>query len=208
MLAPPHEAINAEVQIAMISCEPNAINDLLQKEPKDTENNTNGHETFSDEQVKDQELEPIILYLQDGTLPDDDKPIITRPFQIVGVDVMELPVTTQGNRYIIVFQDLFTKWPMVFPTPDQKAERIACLLVEEVVPCFEVPEALLSDGGTNLLSFLMKDICKMLGIEKLNTTASHPRCNGAVERFNRTLESMLRKDAAKLDCNGTSILVG
>lgn len=126
------------------------------------------------------------------------QPIITEhPFQIVGVDVMELPVTTRGNGYIVVFQDLFTKWPMVFPTSDQKAECIARLLVEEVVPCFGVPDALLSDRGTNLLSFLMKDICKMLGIEKLNTTASHPQCNGAVERFNRTLKSMLKKHAAK-----------
>jgi len=43
----------------------------------------------------------------------------------------------------------------------------------------------------------MKDICKMLGIEKLNTTANHPQCNGAVKRFNRTLKSMLQKQAAK-----------
>ena len=48
---------------------------------------------------------------------------------------MELPVTNQGNRCVIVFQDLFTKWPLVFPTPDQKAERIAQLLVEEIVEC-------------------------------------------------------------------------
>ena len=38
---------------------------------------------------------------------------------------MELPVITQGNRYVVVFQDLFTKWPMVFPTPDE--DRAHCL---------------------------------------------------------------------------------
>ena len=37
----------------------------------------------------------------------------------------------------------------------------------------------------------------MLGIEKLNTTASHPQCNGVVERFNRTLKLILRKHVAK-----------
>ena len=73
MLAPPYEDINAEVQIGMISHEPNAIDVLLQKEPKHTENNNNDHETFFDEQVKDHELKPIVLYLQDGTLPDDNK---------------------------------------------------------------------------------------------------------------------------------------
>jgi len=83
---------------------------------------------------------------------------IERPFQIVGVDIMELPLTTEGNKYVVVFQDLFTKWPMVYPTPDQKAEIIACLLVEEIILFFGVPEALLSDRGTNLLSHLIKDI--------------------------------------------------
>jgi len=48
---------------------------------------------------------------------------VDHPFQI-GVDIMELSVTTRGNRYAIVFQDLFTKWPMVYAAPDQKAVRI------------------------------------------------------------------------------------
>ena len=44
------------------------------------------------------------------------QPIATeRPFQIIGVDIMELPVTTQGNRYVIVFQDLFTNGQWFFP---------------------------------------------------------------------------------------------
>jgi transposase InsO family protein len=122
---------------------------------------------------------------------------VSRPFQIVGVDVMELPVTESGNRYVLVFQDFLTKWPFAFPIPDQKAQRIARLLVTEVVPLFGVPEALLSDRGTNLLSHLMMDVCHLLGIQKLNTTAHHSECDGMVERFNRTLKTMLRKHAAK-----------
>ena len=47
------------------------------------------------------------------------------PFQIAGVDIMELPLTNNGNRYVAVFQDLFTKWPMVYAVPDQKATRLA-----------------------------------------------------------------------------------
>ncbi len=43
----------------------------------------------------------------------------------------------------------------------------------------------------------MRDLCQMLGIKKLNTTAYHPECDGMVERFNRTLKSMLRKHAAR-----------
>ena len=121
---------------------------------------------------------------------------VSRAFQIIGVDVMDLPKTDRGNKHVLVFQDFLTKWPMVFPIPDQKTDRIVKLLVEEVVPLFGVPEALLSDRGTNLLSHLMMDVCSLLGIEKLNTTAYHPQCDGLTERFNRTLKTMLRKHAA------------
>ena len=58
---------------------------------------------------------------------------------------------------------------------------------------FGVPESLLSDRGANLLANVMKEVCELLGITKLNTTAYQTQCNGMVERMNRTLKAMLRK---------------
>ena len=110
---------------------------------------------------------------------------------------MELPKTEQGNRYVIVFQDFMTKWPLVFPTPDQKAIRLAKLIAEKVLPQFGVPDAILSDRGVNLLAHVMGDVCQLLGVTKLNTTSYHPQCDGMVERMNRSLKSMLRKHVAK-----------
>ena len=133
---------------------------------------------------------------------------VQRPFQVLGIDVMDLPVTEKGNRHVVVIQDLFTKWPMVFPVQDQKALRIAKLIAEEVVPLFGVPGGLLSDRGTNFLSHLVLDLCRMLGITKLNTTAHHPQCDGAVERFNRTLKTMLRKHAARFGNQWDTYLSG
>ena len=46
---------------------------------------------------------------------------VQHPFQIMEMDVMDLPLTEQGNRNVVVFQDFFTKWPAVFPLLDQKA---------------------------------------------------------------------------------------
>ena len=43
------------------------------------------------------------------------------PFQIFGMDIIELLITEKGNRYVIVFQDFLMKWSLVFPTADQKA---------------------------------------------------------------------------------------
>ena len=58
---------------------------------------------------------------------------------------------------------------------------------------FVEPEALFSDKGTNLLSHLMLDCWRLLGTKKRNTTAYHPEYDGMVKRFNRTLNTMLRK---------------
>ena len=71
-----------------------------------------------------------------------------------------------------------------------------------------MPESLLSDRGTNLLSHLMTDLCRMLGVQKLNTTAYHPQCDGAVERFNRTLKTILRKHAARFGSQWDQYLHG
>ena len=122
---------------------------------------------------------------------------VERPFQILGVDIMKLPKTASGNSCALVFQDYLSKWPMVFAIPDQKSSRIVQILVNDVMPLIGIPEALLSDRGTNLLSYIMKDVCSLLGIKKLNTTAYHPQCDGLVERFNRTLKTMLRKHVTK-----------
>ena len=84
---------------------------------------------------------------------------VQRPFQILGTDVMDLPKTERGNKHVLVFQDFLTKWPLVFPMPDQKMERIVKILVDEVVPLFGVPEALLSHRGTNFLSRSFNEGC-------------------------------------------------
>lgn len=112
---------------------------------------------------------------------------VSCPFQILEVDIMELPLTKSGNRYTIVFHDFLSKWPLIFTAPDQKATPLAHLLTKELIPVFGVPDALLLDHGTNLLSHIMRDVCELLGTTKLNTTAYHPQCDGMVEQINRTL---------------------
>ena len=68
-------------------------------------------------------------------------------FHRVGVDVLKLPLTSSGNQYLVVFLDYLTKWVEAYPIPDQQAETIACLLVENIICRHGVPEELLSDRG-------------------------------------------------------------
>ena len=130
------------------------------------------------------------------------KPVLTPipvsgPFDRVGVDVIHFPKSTSGNSYAVVFVDYLTKWPEVFATPDQTTLTIAKLLVEQIIPRHGVPKELLSDRGPAFLSKVMCDVYRLLGVHKLNTSAYHPRTDGLVERFNRTLTSMLAKTVEK-----------
>ena len=130
------------------------------------------------------------------------KPLLTPtpvggPFDRVGVDVLQLPLSRQGNRYAVVFMDYLTKWPEVFAVPDQTALTIAWLLVEQVISRHGVPSQLLSDRGPAFLSNLVQELCAVMGMKKVNTTAYHPQTDGLVERFNRTLTDMLAKTTDK-----------
>ena len=57
----------------------------------------------------------------------------------------------------------------------------------------EVPVELVSDRGSAFLSHLLQEVCQLLGIHRVNTTAYHPQTDGLVEWFNRTLIDMLAK---------------
>ena len=118
------------------------------------------------------------------------------PFHRVGVDILQLPLTSSGNKYLVVFLDYLTKWVEAYPVPDQRAETIARLLVENIVCRHGVPEELLSDRGANFLSDLILEMCSLLGIRKVNTSGYHPQTDGLVEKFNSTITNMISKSVA------------
>ena len=99
---------------------------------------------------------------------------VAGPFDKVGVDVLQLPRSYDGNQYAVVFVDNLTKWPEVFPTKDQTALTIARLLVEKIISRLGVLSDLVSDRGANFLSHLLQEVCGLMGIHKMNTTAYHP----------------------------------
>ena len=120
--------------------------------------------------------------------------VSTYPFEKLSWDIMgPLPQTSSGNKYIVVVTDLFSKWVEAFPMKFTDTETLASLLVHEVICRYGLPSYLHSDQGANLTSNLMAAVCKHLGIEQTRTSAYHPQGNVQVERFNRTLESMLAK---------------
>ena len=121
------------------------------------------------------------------------KPIITSyPLQMVATDILgPLPESPSGNSYIIVVADYFTPYTEAYAIANQEASTVAQKLVDEFFLRFSLPHQLHSDQGQNFESAVIREVCKLLGIQKSRTTPYHPQLDGLVKHFNRTLLDML-----------------
>ena len=78
-------------------------------------------------------------------------------------------------------------------TPDQTAKTIAKFLYGDYISIFGAPARLLSDRGTSFTSSIIEELCKILGIQWLQTTPYHPQTNGLVERSHQMIMCMIEK---------------
>ena len=124
-------------------------------------------------------------------------PVMETPFERIAIDIVgPLPKSRVGNRFVLVICDYATRYPEAVPLRSCDTEHVAEALVNFFAQV-GVPKEILSDQGTNFTSQLMKEIQNLLHIRAIKTTSYHPQTNGLVERFNKTLKSMLRKYATK-----------
>lgn len=116
------------------------------------------------------------------------------PLECVGIDITgPHPKSSSGFMYILTIVDHFSRWAEAYPIRNQEASTVARVLVNEFISRFGCPKQLLSDQGPCFEARLFQDICALLGIDKLRTSPYKPSTNGAVERFHRTLNSLIAK---------------
>ncbi|KII70617.1 Retrovirus-related Pol polyprotein from transposon 17.6 [Thelohanellus kitauei] len=119
--------------------------------------------------------------------------VASKPFSAWEVDFTgPLPVSKKGNKYLIVFIDIFTKWIEAVPVPAITAETASKALISNIVSRFGIPDSIHSDQGPQFESKLFAQMCSHLNIKKTRTTPYHPMCNGSVERANKTIKQQLR----------------
>ena len=116
------------------------------------------------------------------------------PFEVLSVDVTgPHPKSSKGNEYIITMCDLFSKWAEAVPVRNHTASVVAQAIMDRIICKFGAPRRILSDQGREFESALFQELCVKLEIDKVRTSPYQPSTNGAVERFHRTLNSMLAK---------------
>lgn len=84
-----------------------------------------------------------------------------------------------------------------YPLPNQMAENVKEKLVNEFIARFGVPLEVHTDQGSNFVSDLFKEVCSLLDVKKTRSTPHRPSSNGLVEKFNLTLENMIKRFVSK-----------
>jgi transposase InsO family protein len=128
-----------------------------------------------------------------GELPETHS-----PFELTSIDICgPYPVSEKGNRYLLTFIDHFTRFPEAVPIPKQDAETVARALLVNVFSRHGCPRVLSSDRGTNFLSELFQEMCKLFQIKRIMSTAFNPKIQGKIEKFhlglNQTISHYVNK---------------
>ena len=117
----------------------------------------------------------------------------TRPLESLAIDILgPFPKTKTGKRFLLVITDCFSKLMQVVALRTITAYTVAVAFCEAWVFKYGVPRTLLSDNGPQFIAKFFHSTCLVLGITNLYTSAYHPQTNGQVERYTRTIASMLR----------------
>ena len=98
--------------------------------------------------------------------------------------------TSKGFEYILVLQDLFTRWVEATPVRKANGKTVVGELNRNIFLRFGYPEVFLSDNGTEFTNHVVEDFLRERGVHHTHTPPYNPQAN-PVERANRTLKTMV-----------------
>ncbi len=132
------------------------------------------------------------------TAPILEYPQPDRPFDVVGIDLLQLPCSHQGSSYVLVCVDHFSRFVVFAPLRNKSATAVAHALVSNLICPYTSLHVLFSDNGTEIKNQILRYICQKFKVKQTFIIAHHTESNGLVERGNRKILEILRNDAGIL----------
>ena len=113
--------------------------------------------------------------------------VVESPWAVVASDQMEFPQSKGQYKYVVVFQDLFTRWVDLRPLRTATGKNVAKAFEELVLFRWGTPDYLLTKEFDNKN---LETIPEVYGVTRVTTPPYHPKAN-PMERSNRTLKTMI-----------------
>lgn len=115
------------------------------------------------------------------------------PWQVIAVDIMgPLPRSSNGNSYLLVVADWFSKYSLLFPMRRAIASTIVKFMENQVFLVYGVPQFIICDNGKQFAGRVFNSLAKAYNVQKIWFNARyHPQAN-FVERINKTVGTAIR----------------
>ncbi|CEP16787.1 hypothetical protein [Parasitella parasitica] len=120
-------------------------------------------------------------------------PVTIKPFSQIGLDIKHVTPSQSGHRYIIAAIDYLTKYVDVRAIRQQSASEIALFIYEEIIARDVCVSIIVTDNGKPMVADLVDSVCRTFGIHYKTISPYHFQSQGLIKRFNRTLDSCLKK---------------
>ena len=108
------------------------------------------------------------------------------------MDFIEGLPESEGCTNLMVVTDRLSKDVTLVHLKDTTAETVAENFLRYVVAYHWLPDAIVSDRGTQFTSHFWTILMKMMNITRRLSTAWHPQTDGSTERMNSNIEAYLR----------------
>ena len=120
--------------------------------------------------------------------------LASRPNQLIHIDLFgPIKSSTSGNAYLCCMTDSFSKYTVLVPIPSKDATTVATAILEHWIYKFSIMEMICSDKGKEFDCEILKDLCKLLQVDKITTSPYCPWSNGKIERFNKSIINYVTK---------------
>src|ERR1044072_2606178 len=106
-------------------------------------------------------------------------------FQRWGIDIVvgPLPMTEDGNHYIIVAIDYFSRWPEARPLRHANATSVAMFIYEEIICRYGSPAVIQSDQGTHFINQVIEQLTERFRIKHNISSVYYPQLGLRMSRF-------------------------
>ena len=119
-------------------------------------------------------------------------PIPERIWSELSVDFITGLIPSKDCTSIMVVTDRLSESIIAVPMKETRAIDVAQTLLEHIFQYHGLPTAIVSDRGTQFVSMLWTEVCRLMKITQRLSIVFHLETDGATERANQELETYLR----------------